>query len=162
MSSLQPVPAPRTPRGRLVAKEFVSSAAAATDLKMTTTTTTTKMPPMPNDSERRKPFVWTKDEFNLTELIDSVEKNILKLEEMENRTVAAAGTEQDGPGGLLTLPLTDEILNLPGYKPKTTRQKSGKVTAFHETSREREIKTCLLYTSPSPRDRQKSRMPSSA
>ena len=27
---------------------------------------------------------------------------------------------------------------------------------------ERLIKTCLLYTSPSPRDRQKSRMPSSA
>ena len=26
----------------------------------------------------------------------------------------------------------------------------------------KEIKTCLLYTSPSPRDRQKSRMPSSA
>ena len=26
----------------------------------------------------------------------------------------------------------------------------------------REIKCCLLYTSPSPRDRQKSRMPSSA
>ena len=26
----------------------------------------------------------------------------------------------------------------------------------------REIGTCLLYTSPSPRDRQKSRMPSSA
>ena len=25
-----------------------------------------------------------------------------------------------------------------------------------------DIKTCLLYTSPSPRDRQKSRMPSSA
>ena len=27
---------------------------------------------------------------------------------------------------------------------------------------ENEIKLCLLYTSPSPRDRQKSRMPSSA
>ena len=27
---------------------------------------------------------------------------------------------------------------------------------------EKEAKTCLLYTSPSPRDRQKSRMPSSA
>ena len=26
----------------------------------------------------------------------------------------------------------------------------------------KEVKTCLLYTSPSPRDRQKSRMPSSA
>ena len=25
-----------------------------------------------------------------------------------------------------------------------------------------QVKTCLLYTSPSPRDRQKSRMPSSA
>ena len=29
-------------------------------------------------------------------------------------------------------------------------------------NRGRIIKTCLLYTSPSPRDRQKSRMPSSA
>ena len=31
-----------------------------------------------------------------------------------------------------------------------------------ESSKELIIKTCLLYTSPSPRDRQKSRMPSSA
>eukprot|EP01017_Pseudomicrothorax_dubius_P047106 TRINITY_DN8406_c0_g1_i2.p1 TRINITY_DN8406_c0_g1~~TRINITY_DN8406_c0_g1_i2.p1 ORF type:complete len:142 (+),score=20.15 TRINITY_DN8406_c0_g1_i2:125-550(+) len=31
-----------------------------------------------------------------------------------------------------------------------------------EASRSREISSCLLYTSPSPRDRQKSRMPSSA
>ena len=29
-------------------------------------------------------------------------------------------------------------------------------------SEERRVKSCLLYTSPSPRDRQKSRMPSSA
>ena len=29
-------------------------------------------------------------------------------------------------------------------------------------NRERDLRTCLLYTSPSPRDRQKSRMPSSA
>ena len=32
--------------------------------------------------------------------------------------------------------------------------------AFHK--RHEELYTCLLYTSPSPRDRQKSRMPSSA
>ena len=31
-----------------------------------------------------------------------------------------------------------------------------------EEEREINAKTCLLYTSPSPRDRQKSRMPSSA
>ena len=31
-----------------------------------------------------------------------------------------------------------------------------------EITRVVEIQTCLLYTSPSPRDRQKSRMPSSA
>ena len=33
--------------------------------------------------------------------------------------------------------------------------------AFSPTMQE-ELKSCLLYTSPSPRDRQKSRMPSSA
>ena len=31
-----------------------------------------------------------------------------------------------------------------------------------ETTAAQETETCLLYTSPSPRDRQKSRMPSSA
>ena len=30
------------------------------------------------------------------------------------------------------------------------------------TTARQELETCLLYTSPSPRDRQKSRMPSSA
>ena len=33
---------------------------------------------------------------------------------------------------------------------------------YAETFRIRQLYTCLLYTSPSPRDRQKSRMPSSA
>ena len=37
----------------------------------------------------------------------------------------------------------------------------GKVTELLEPSPERR-EPCLLYTSPSPRDRQKSRMPSSA
>ena len=31
-----------------------------------------------------------------------------------------------------------------------------------DTARDEQLKGCLLYTSPSPRDRQKSRMPSSA
>ena len=33
---------------------------------------------------------------------------------------------------------------------------------YHRYFSHRTFKTCLLYTSPSPRDRQKSRMPSSA
>ena len=36
------------------------------------------------------------------------------------------------------------------------------VIALYESMPDPETETCLLYTSPSPRDRQKSRMPSSA
>ena len=36
------------------------------------------------------------------------------------------------------------------------------VPAYEEAMEKIEAKICLLYTSPSPRDRQKSRMPSSA
>ena len=38
----------------------------------------------------------------------------------------------------------------------------GKLTKTVKNPNYRGISTCLLYTSPSPRDRQKSRMPSSA
>ena len=42
--------------------------------------------------------------------------------------------------------------------------RAGRAAARAEEAPKREpyIKRCLLYTSPSPRDRQKSRMPSSA
>ena len=45
--------------------------------------------------------------------------------------------------------------------PLKTRAASG-ITAFDELLQKAQSKACLLYTSPSPRDRQKSRMPSSA
>ena len=45
-----------------------------------------------------------------------------------------------------------------GKKLKKVMPISGKLQFSHSTT----IRTCLLYTSPSPRDRQKSRMPSSA
>ena len=45
--------------------------------------------------------------------------------------------------------------------PKTI-DKVNYATGFGMFGREAYIYTCLLYTSPSPRDRQKSRMPSSA
>ena len=63
-------------------------------------------------------------------------------------------------------------------KSKPKKEKKMKLGTFKETAREKLIgqhigyrydvnllpdyKSCLLYTSPSPRDRQKSRMPSSA
>ena len=48
-----------------------------------------------------------------------------------------------------------------------TQEKQGKIvpvviTVYSDKSFEFIIKTCLLYTSPSPRDRSLSRMPSSA
>ena len=41
-------------------------------------------------------------------------------------------------------------------------RKAGAIEALVKEQFLKELKACLLYTSPSPRDRQKSRMPSSA
>ena len=46
--------------------------------------------------------------------------------------------------------------------PKRTPEVSDNPVMIGELLREFPDYTCLLYTSPSPRDRQKSRMPSSA
>ena len=62
---------------------------------------------------------------------------------------------------------SDEVLKEFGWKPISLQSKEGLallngtqfMSAFGVYSL---IKACLLYTSPSPRDRQKSRMPSSA
>ena len=42
------------------------------------------------------------------------------------------------------------------------RRKVGGVAELTESDPKAEVYTCLLYTSPSPRDRTRSRMPSSA
>eukprot|EP00828_Plagiopyla_frontata_P046606 TRINITY_DN8335_c0_g1_i5.p2 TRINITY_DN8335_c0_g1~~TRINITY_DN8335_c0_g1_i5.p2 ORF type:complete len:162 (-),score=18.72 TRINITY_DN8335_c0_g1_i5:64-549(-) len=52
------------------------------------------------------------------------------------------------------------ILGINYAKKKITDQEDYKYVS--EISRKSLLYTCLLYTSPSPRDRQKSRMPSSA
>ena len=49
---------------------------------------------------------------------------------------------------------------LPGVNP--LRWEIGHIAYFYEFFILRSLYGCLLYTSPSPRDRQKSRMPSSA
>ena len=57
--------------------------------------------------------------------------------------------------------------NIGGGRPQGARAKLGEafladMHADWEENGKDVIQTCLLYTSPSPRDRQKSRMPSSA
>ena len=66
----------------------------------------------------------------------------------------------------LTSELTDDIKNIfdaarddLGVRGVTMRGEGGIFCAGGDLKM---FKTCLLYTSPSPRDRQKSRMPSSA
>ena len=45
---------------------------------------------------------------------------------------------------------------------RTTREAVAEFVTYNEPELARRLSLCLLYTSPSPRDRQKSRMPSSA
>ena len=47
-------------------------------------------------------------------------------------------------------------------KSKEIKEEVEDTVNDEETTRLDKLKVCLLYTSPSPRDRQKSRMPSSA
>ena len=66
------------------------------------------------------------------------------------------------------LPLSAFMPNHPSLHPHapfiaTAGKKNDSSTRFIDKNEIVEsLKTCLLYTSPSPRDRQKSRMPSSA
>ena len=62
-------------------------------------------------------------------------------------------------------PLSEWVVVPPAvqWALNTTWRKRLRATPYHVVEREpRTVFTCLLYTSPSPRDRQKSRMPSSA
>ena len=69
------------------------------------------------------------------------------------------------PGGQLTT--TTDVENFPGFAdviqgPWLMDQMKEQAKAVGTEMIEDHISSCLLYTSPSPRDRQKSRMPSSA
>ena len=63
----------------------------------------------------------------------------------------------------LSLPKNSEIKKGKYFKDKTGSKNLRKVNIYRwDPSTDEGPRICLLYTSPSPRDRQKSRMPSSA
>ena len=55
-------------------------------------------------------------------------------------------------------------IHIPFYNPNPEKKEGHRNLRRFDYLKENieNLKTCLLYTSPSPRDRQKSRMPSSA
>ena len=69
-----------------------------------------------------------------------------------------------GGGGLIQLPAL--LLGLPSASPMQilATNKLGSIcgTSVSSVTYYRRVRPCLLYTSPSPRDRTRSRMPSSA
>ena len=103
-----------------------------------------KSPPITNDFEKRK----------LAE--QRATKRLKGDSENKDRKTLKAGTKKRELKLTVSRALSDEI---------DAKQRS---LASVKRARQKEIKnatkddTCLLYTSPSPRDRQKSRMPSSA
>ena len=55
----------------------------------------------------------------------------------------------------------DQVVNV--HCTDTDKENKGRVVRMHPKGIDVELNNiCLLYTSPSPRDREKSRMPSSA
>ena len=94
------------------------------------------------------------------------------LMNQENGIVPALMDEMGVGKAPIQLALQREFKNLPKISGNVNTARSYASSALteavekaQEISREMEddyVSTCLLYTSPSPRDRQKSRMPSSA
>ena len=73
--------------------------------------------------------------------------------------IAGLLTDVMGCGGIVMIPLMIFLLSFNQHQAQST---SLAVLAVPVTFLAAYNYSCLLYTSPSPRDRQKSRMPSSA
>ena len=80
-----------------------------------------------------------------------------KFREIDEWMIKADGTKNKSKlGGNTTLAMSQLFI-------KSAAQEEGMSTySFVNREYKNRFKSCLLYTSPSPRDRQKSRMPSSA
>ena len=97
--------------------------------------------------EQHKPFADIMDVFGFRIIVDRVDTCYRVLGAVHNHFIPIPGRFKD----YVAIPKAN------GYQSLHTTLK-----AHSGIPLEIQIRTCLLYTSPSPRDRQKSRMPSSA
>ena len=123
----RPVPAPRTNAGKQVAKStlekvYVTPEGTSTSPQKSMSIAnnssrvksgTCDMPVYPqNNMGSTKPIVAS--DLNLTALISEVERDIWLLEQLENNSSTKRALQNPLE---LPFPVTEEILNLPGYKP---------------------------------------------
>ena len=90
---------------------------------------------------------------------------VAKAIETNEHLVVEAGTGVGKSFGYLVpaiLSLAASQSAEPDNEDSSPPPKRRIIVSTHTISLQEQIITCLLYTSPSPRDRQKSRMPSSA
>ena len=108
MMMTHPVPAPRTPKGREVARSTLEAASVAENK---------------HDLSRLERILMASrnEDLNLTALINAVERDIWYMEQLESNPSVLR--RKDSPQEL-PFPITDELLRLPGYKPRLRNSKS--------------------------------------
>ena len=103
---------------------------------------------------------------DLPALLERINKNSIGMDEYFNRLFNLHETTTNYPPyNLVTVSNVESRLELAlaGFKKKQVNVYTQDGKLFVEGQKEdKETDTCLLYTSPSPRDQRGSRMPSSA
>ena len=89
----------------------------------------------------------------------SLVENHIDNELYQTYSVKKGLRNEDGTGVLVGLTKISDVV---GYKIQDGEKTDDYGSLYYRGINVEDIINCLLYTSPSPRDRQKSRMPSSA
>ena len=104
------------------------------------------------------------NEFGGGHMIDDPETSLKRLKDEAKQLKNNSFIEEDIGNDLVRVYLGNagelELLTLNQLFVYSAKLMNGSIISF--INKLEQLKSCLLYTSPSPRDRQKSRMPSSA
>ena len=99
------------------------------------------------------------------ETLKSIDHWVAKFppEQKRSALIQSLMAAQEQNGGWLNRELIEAVAEYLGLPPVWAFEVASFYSMFHQDPVGRnKVNICLLYTSPSPRDRQKSRMPSSA
>ena len=88
--------------------------------------------------------------------------NLDKAVRKHELVAVETGKNIDDVAEALIRDVRDDLAEMPEYAHCETAAYAPEPIQEHRRVRRYQYEICLLYTSPSPRDRQKSRMPSSA